>query len=168
MIELDNLKKALEADGWCQECGQEHIRPAVEQLIKALKPTVAELNDEYLRDTHVEGMPQEPYDLVAILNDPLDYYPYNFFSTPAKGNALLLDLCQEAADEIERLKAETQEPTKEEILGKVFAAVYAQYPKKEWVGLSKKEVDELVAYPWGKTEDWVRAIEQALRIKNGY
>jgi len=24
--------------------------------IKALKPTVAELNDEYLRDTHVEGL----------------------------------------------------------------------------------------------------------------
>jgi hypothetical protein len=36
MIEIDNLKKALEADSWCSECGQEHLRPAIEQLIKAL------------------------------------------------------------------------------------------------------------------------------------
>ena len=71
--------------------------------IKALEPTVAELNDEYLRDTHVEGMPKEPYNLVAILNDPMKAYPHNF-STPAKANALLFGLCQEAADEIERLK----------------------------------------------------------------
>ena len=27
--------------------------------IKALEPTVAELNDEYLRDTYVEGMPKD-------------------------------------------------------------------------------------------------------------
>ena len=42
MIELDNLKKALEADSWCQECGQEHIRPAIEQLIKALEQPTQE------------------------------------------------------------------------------------------------------------------------------
>ena len=37
---------------------------------------------------------------------------------------------------------------------------------KEWVGLSEKEVDEIVAYPWGRTEDWVRAIDVKLREKN--
>lgn len=99
---------------------------------EALEPTVAELNDEYLRDTHVEGLSTNSkaneiiktqhwlcldgqmvvaqlYNLVEILNDPMKAYPHNF-STPAKGNALLFGLCQEAADEIERLKAETQEP----------------------------------------------------------
>jgi hypothetical protein len=93
---------------------------------EALEPTVAELNDEYLRDTHVEGLSTNSkaneiiktqhwlcldgqmvvaqlYNLVEILNDPMKAYPHNF-STPAKGNALLLGLCQEAADEIERLK----------------------------------------------------------------
>ncbi len=196
MIELDNLKKALEADSWCQECGQEHIRPAVEQLIKALEPTVAELNDEYLRDTHVEGMPKEPYNLVAILNDPMKAYPHNF-STPAKGNALLFGLCQEAADEIERLKAETQEPTKEEILGKVFDAVYAQYqpkaetqepvegnkmiksyedsfsdvhlkpPSRKWQSLSDEEIEEIHTASIGKDIGFATGLTEAkLREKN--
>ena len=50
---------------------------------------------------------QEPYNLVAILNDPMRAYPANF-STSKKANALLLGLCQEAADEIERLKEEVK------------------------------------------------------------
>ena len=38
--------------------------------IKALEPTVAELNDEYLRDTHVEGMPKaETQKPVAFRNN---------------------------------------------------------------------------------------------------
>jgi hypothetical protein len=105
----------------------------LEDMQRRLKePTVAELNDEYLRDTHVEGLSTNSkaneiiktqhwlcldgqmvvaqlYNLVEILNDPMKAYPHNF-STPAKANALLFGLCQEAADEIERLKAETQEP----------------------------------------------------------
>jgi hypothetical protein len=48
------------------------------------------------------------YNLVEILNDPMRAYPHNF-STPAKGNALLFGLCQEAADEIELLKAKLRE-----------------------------------------------------------
>ena len=83
---------------------------------EALEPTVAELNDEYLRDTHVEGMPKEPYNLVAILNDPMRAYPHNF-STPAKGNALLFGLCQEAADKIESLKKAIEIKPLSEILG---------------------------------------------------
>ena len=80
----------------------EYTNLAIQACKDALEPTVAELNDEYLRDTHVA------YNLVEILNDPMKAYPHNF-STPAKGNALLLGLCQEAADEIERLKAELRE-----------------------------------------------------------
>ena len=91
----------------------------LEDMQRRLKePTVAELNDEYLRDTYVEGLStnskaneiiktQHLYNLVEILNDPMKAYPHNF-STPAKGNALLLGLCQEAADEIEHLKEEVK------------------------------------------------------------
>ena len=104
---------------------------AIQACKEALEPTVAESNDEYLRDTHVEGLSTNSnaneiiktqnwlcldgqmvvaqlYNLVEILNDPMKAYPHNF-STPAKGNALLFGLCQEAADEIERLKAELRE-----------------------------------------------------------
>lgn len=35
-----------------------------------------------------------------------------------------------------------------------------------WKGLSPQEVDSIVAYPWGKTKEWVRAIEKALKEKN--
>jgi len=38
--------------------------------------------------------------------------------------------------------------------------------KNEWKGLTPSEVDSIVAYPWGKTEDWVGAIEKALKEKN--
>ena len=115
---------------------------------EALEPTVAELNDEYLRDTHVEGMPKEPYNLVEILNDPMRAYPHNF-STPAKGNALLLGLCQEAADEIERLKAETQEPKPPTILARLpneatVSNVYEAYEARLKEG--KAETQEPVAW----------------------
>lgn len=51
--------------------------------------------------------PVDGYNLVEILNDPVGYYPHNFM-THAEGNALLRGLCQEAADEIERLRRLTQ------------------------------------------------------------
>ncbi len=164
MTKDEALKMAIEA----MIFHTEQTRPlkvtavAIQACIKALEPTVAELNDEYLRDTHVEGLStnskaneiiktQHLYNLVEILNDPMKAYPHNF-STPAKGNALLLGLCQEAADEIEHLKAETQEPSKEEILGKVFDAVYAQYhPKAE----TQQPTQEPVA--------WMNDIDQYVR-----
>ena len=57
--------------------------------IKALEPTVAELNDEYLRDTYVEGLNQptqeplthvigidtEGYSVVVKLQSPLYTHP---------------------------------------------------------------------------------------------
>ena len=154
----------------------EIAKEAWEACKEALEPTVAELNDEYLRDTHVEGLStnskaneiiktQHLYNLVEILNDPMKAYPHNF-STPAKGNALLLGLCQEAADEIEHLKAETQEPSKEEILGKVFDAVYAQYPKKEWQGLTDDEISKLWCTDHASYLEFAHSIEQALKDKN--
>ena len=164
MISKDEaLKMAIEVfDMYGNKLNSAFADEAYQACKEALEQPVAELNNEYLRDTYVEGLStnskaneiiktQHLYNLVEILNDPMKAYPHNF-STPAKGNALLLGLCQEAADEIEHLKAETQEPSKEEILGKVFDAVYAQYhPKaethkpvayyKEWEDKSGKHKD---------------------------
>ena len=39
-------------------------------------------------------------------------------------------------------------------------------PSREWVGLSKKEVDEVIAYPYSASRDWVKLIEAKLRAKN--
>jgi len=43
-------------------------------------------------------------DIVTILNDPEKVYPGNF-DTPQRANALLFGLCQEAAEEIRKLRA---------------------------------------------------------------
>ena len=132
--------------------------------------------DEYLRDTHVEGMPKEPYNLVAILNDPMRAYPHNF-STPAKGNALLFGLCQEAADEIERLKAETQEPMiiKQEN-GMVLKLGYDELPNgtafyttpsREWQSLSDEEIKEIHNASVGKDIGFATGLtEEKLKEKN--
>jgi hypothetical protein len=47
-------------------------------------------------------------DLTKILNNPEDHYPGNF-DTPQRANAVLTGLCQDAANEIERLNAEVLE-----------------------------------------------------------
>jgi hypothetical protein len=46
-------------------------------------------------------------DIVDILNDPEKVYPGNF-DTAERANALLFGLCQEAADEIRKLRANVQ------------------------------------------------------------
>ena len=48
-------------------------------------------------------MMSDEYDLVKVLNDPEDYYPGNF-ETAEKAAAFLMCLCQEAADEIQKLR----------------------------------------------------------------
>jgi hypothetical protein len=45
------------------------------------------------------------YDIVDVLNSPEEYYPDNF-NTAMDANAFLLGLCQEAAEDIKRLRAE--------------------------------------------------------------
>ena len=47
-------------------------------------------------------------DLIKILNNPEEHYPGNF-DTPQRANAMLTGLCQDAANEIERLNAEVLE-----------------------------------------------------------
>ena len=63
-----------------------------------------------------------------------------------------------------------EQPTKEEILGKVFDAVYAQYPKKEWISLSDDEIWNIANF-LGKNKEWdypvmfAKTIEKALKEK---
>ena len=105
----------------------------------------------------IEQPAQEPYDLVAILNDPMQAYPANF-TTAKKGNALLFGLCQEAADEIQRLQHKTLEQPAQEpvawcdslVSPKTFATNIQQrcpiplytHPAPSWQGLND---DELIA-----------------------
>ena len=42
----------------------------------------------------------------------------------------------------------------------------ALYLKHEWVDLTPEEIDDLVAYPWGETKDWVAAVAAKLKEKN--
>ena len=65
-----------------------------------------------------------------------------------------------------------EHPSKQEILKAISDAVYAQYPKKEWQGLSDdeileidKSIDPKIIIGKGKTL-FARAIEQALKDKN--
>jgi hypothetical protein len=56
-------------------------------------------------------------ELTKILNNPEEHYPGNF-DTPQRANALLTGLCQDAANEIERLnKALTWEQNRAERIG---------------------------------------------------
>jgi len=66
-------------------------------------------------------------------------------------------------------------PSKEEILNKIFDAVYTQYPKKEWQSLSDDEMKIIQNNSWIINADgskefntfvFARAIEQASRKKN--
>jgi uncharacterized protein YjbI with pentapeptide repeats len=124
--------------------------------IKALEPTVVELNDEYLRDTHVEGMPKDG------------------------------DCCTEGCIKCDARKvlAETQEPVGyvDEIIKTqhwlcldgqmVVAQLYATPPSREWQSLSDEEIWDIANF-LGKNKEWdypvmfAKTIEKVLREKNG-
>jgi hypothetical protein len=60
-------------------------------------------------------------------------------------------------------------PSKQEILKVIFDAVYAQYPKKEWQGLTYDEVENLANF-WNISdigiEAFIAKIEHKLKEKN--
>ena len=139
--------------------------------------------------------PSDGYNLVEILNDPVGQYPHNFM-THAEGNAFLRGLCQEAADEIERLRNRIQ-PAQEPVAwmskkrgdvskakmyfneGEEILPLYT-HPAPSWQGLSDDEIQDAwyKLYPLDKNNLWddmmigkhldkfARAIEQALKEKN--
>ena len=63
-------------------------------------------------------------------------------------------------------------PSKQEVLKSIFDAVYAQYPKKEWQGLSNDEIGRLAIFDGLHHVEipllakFILAIEQALKEKN--
>ena len=126
---------------------------AIQACKDALEPTVAELNDEYLRDTHVEGMPKDG------------------------------DCCTEGCIKCDARKvlAETQEPMiiKQEN-GMVLKLGYDELPNgtafyttpsREWQSLSDAEIWDIANF-LGKNKEWdypvmfAKTIEKALREKN--
>lgn len=90
------------------------------------------------------------------------------------------DCCTEGCIKCDARKvlAETQEPVAwmndiafsmdKELLGtrSRIVPLYTTPPSREWVGLSKSEIDGIIASAIGETRDWVRAIEAKLREKN--
>ena len=60
-------------------------------------------------------------------------------------------------------------PSKEAILNKIFDAVYAQYPKKEWQDLSDEEVTDLTNF-WNISdigiEPFIDKVMRKLKEKN--
>jgi hypothetical protein len=125
---------------------------AIQACKEALEPTVAELNDEYLRDTHVEGMPKDG------------------------------DCCTEGCIKCDARKvlAETQEPMiiKQEN-GMVLklgydelpngTAFYTKPPSREWQSLSDEEIEDAVNYLNIKIDYpimFARLIEMHLKEKN--
>ena len=57
-------------------------------------------------------------------------------------------------------------PSKQEILNAISDAVYAQYPKKEWQGLSHDDIGWLLTESNGNYWDFAHAIEAKLKEKN--
>jgi len=49
-------------------------------------------------------------DIVDVLNNPEEHYPDNF-NTAMRANAFLLGLCQDAAEEIKKLRNSSQSVT---------------------------------------------------------
>jgi len=60
-------------------------------------------------------------------------------------------------------------PSKQEILKTISDAVYAQYPKKEWQGLSDGDVTDLVNF-WNisdiEIEPFIEIVVRKLKEKN--
>ena len=101
----------------------------LEDMQRRLKePTVVELNDEYLRDTHVEGMPKDG------------------------------DCCTEGCIKCDARKilAETQEPfdVVQDSKGNLVPLYTTPPPSREWVGLSEAEIGEL----WYKSQNDVEGV----------
>jgi trehalose/maltose hydrolase-like predicted phosphorylase len=62
-----------------------------------------------------------------------------------------------------------EHPSKQEILNAISDAVYAQYPKKEWQGLSDDDVTDLVNF-WNisdiEIEPFIEMVARKLKEKN--
>ena len=158
--QTEALRMAIEVfDMYGNKMNSAFADEAYQACKEALEPTVAELNDEYLRDTHVEGMPKD-------------------------GNC-----CTEGCIKCDARKvlAETQKPIliqwydeEEDVWENTDERHYQHYadtghkirflyttPSREWQSLSDEEIDAI--FPLGDDVDVIdvaRGIEAKLREKN--
>jgi len=68
-------------------------------------------------------------DIVDILNNPEEHYPDNF-NTAMRANAFLLGLCQEAAEEIKKLRNSSESVTNSNYSTSGIPAIKVQDIKK--------------------------------------
>jgi hypothetical protein len=103
------------------------------------QPSVAELNDEYLRDTYVQGLSQPAQEPVAWMDSE---------------GRFRLDFKTEIVRSIAAVNKEIPLYT---------------HPAPSWQGLSDDEIAKIIGkgafYEWNDVE-FARAIEQALKEKN--
>jgi hypothetical protein len=120
----------------------------------------------------------EPVGLIARLTNPEQHYE---FTDPKKANAVLMSLCQEAADALAAPVPPAWFPAVENILNEYglqaidFVADFkaamkdAEQLQRQWVGLSQDELDAMFSntIKGKKLVNWVaRAIEAKLKEKN--
>jgi hypothetical protein len=104
---------------------------------------------------------QEP-DLIARLKHPEDHYE---FTDPKKANAVLMSLCQEAAD---ALSAPVQEPVAKDNSNYRLDPPEAEPAQRQWVGLTDDERLEVAEIDGADEWFWkvCKAIEAKLKEKN--
>ena len=64
---LEDAQKSLDGQFSCGNCYTNEIQACKEALEQ---PSVAQLNDEYLRDTHVDGLEQPALDWMPLPEAP--------------------------------------------------------------------------------------------------
>jgi hypothetical protein len=122
---------------------------AIQACKEALEPTVAELNDEYLRDTHVEG-----------LNKPTSHTCRSDDVCKCEQSSLVQEPVG-YVDEFGNFEFAMQMWMEEEP-NVTWTPVYTT-PSREWQSLSDEEIEEL----YGDCSiEYFRDIEAKLREKN--
>ena len=163
----------------------------LEDMQRRLKePTVVELNDEYLRDTHVEGMPKDgdcctegciKCDAIKVFAETQEPKPPTILAR-LPNEATVSNVYEAYEARLKEGKAETQEPVGyvDEIIKTqhwlcldgqmVVAQLYTAPPSREWQRLSDEEIEEAVNYLNVKIDYpimFARLIEMHLKEKNG-
>jgi hypothetical protein len=110
---------------------------------------------ELVRADALAAPVQEP-DLIARLKHPENYYE---FTDPKKANAVLMSLCQEAADALAAPVQSCYCPNCEALSKELAAA------QRQWVGLTDEERDDLLD-TYITAEGRAQAIEAKLKEKN--
>ena len=160
-----------------------YILDAIQACKEALEPTVAELNDEYLRDTHVEGMPKDgdcctegciKCDARKVLAETQEPKPPTILARLPNG-ATVSNVYEAYEAGLKEGKAETQEPIliqwydeEEDVwentderhyqhyadTGHKIRFLYTTPPSREWQSLS----DYLISELWYKSQNDIEGV----------